>query len=197
MFTNTLKTKSASSTSLRSARRQTLSKPSTPSVLDTSFPKRALVESELSDSSSLDELYGRAEFRRGWDNDVSFQVAQNAYHLRQHRGMKQGDVAAAMGTSQSAIARIEGGDENITLSTLKRLITALRGRLHLSFPPEEDDLTLPYVWWRPRESDSSTSTWTLRWIGQKQDDRENLLGIIFTQPNTLPKAEFVPSADAN
>jgi hypothetical protein len=52
-----------------------------------------------------------------------------------------------METSQPAIARIEGGDENITLQTLKRLIRALDGRLRLSIEPKEAGLPHWGCWW--------------------------------------------------
>ena len=40
-------------------------------------------------------------------------------------GLTQTEVAARMGTSQSAVARLEAGDADIRLSTLERYATAL------------------------------------------------------------------------
>jgi len=61
--------------------------------------------------------------------------------------MSQAEVAGLMHTSQSKVARIEGGDENITLNTLKKLAVGLRGRLRLAIEPME--LVFPSVptWW--------------------------------------------------
>lgn len=40
-------------------------------------------------------------------------------------GLTQTEVAARMGTSQSAVARLEAGDGDVRLSTLERYATAL------------------------------------------------------------------------
>ena len=83
-----------------------------------------------------------------WDNDVKFQIARNILHLRRARGWSQGRVAQAMGTSQPALARIERADENITVNTLQRLITALKGRLRLAIYPAELHVPeVPQFWW--------------------------------------------------
>lgn len=44
-------------------------------------------------------------------------------------GLSQTEVAARMGTSQSAVARIESGDTDVRLSTLERYASALGGHL--------------------------------------------------------------------
>ena len=87
--------------------------------------------------SKLNDLYASPEFQLSVDNDVAFQVATNVIRLRTFRNVSQGVIASRMGTSQSAVARIEGGDENITLTTLGRLVRALHGRLRFSVEPEE------------------------------------------------------------
>lgn len=150
-----------SSTSSPSAKRATPNKPRTLSRRGTSLPQHSMVESESSGGSSLDELYSDERFARGWHNEVSFHVAENAIHLRKYRKMTQAEVAKLMETSQSAIARIEGGDDNITASTLKRLVTTLRGRLCLSFPPEELVQRPLRPWWESSPpTATSTSAWT-------------------------------------
>src|SRR5262249_39052164 len=88
-----------------------------------------------------------AEFGVNWDNEAAFQVGRNAVYLRQYRGWSQARVAKAMGTSQPAIARIEGGDENITLETLRRLAIALEGRLRLALEPSDVNLPRLPPWW--------------------------------------------------
>jgi predicted transcriptional regulator len=49
--------------------------------------------------------------------------------LRRELGLSQTEVAARMGTSQSAVARFEAGDLDARLSTLERYTTALGARL--------------------------------------------------------------------
>ncbi|MGZ6977103.1 MAG: helix-turn-helix domain-containing protein [Acidimicrobiia bacterium] len=44
-------------------------------------------------------------------------------------GLSQTEVAARMGTSQSAVARLESGDADIRLSTLERYAAALGHQL--------------------------------------------------------------------
>ena len=48
---------------------------------------------------------------------------------RQALGLSQTEVAARMGTSQSAVARLESGDADVRLSTLERYAAALGQRL--------------------------------------------------------------------
>ena len=45
--------------------------------------------------------------------------------LRHRAGMSQTEVAARMGTSQSAVARLESGEFDVRLSTLDRYAAAL------------------------------------------------------------------------
>ncbi len=48
---------------------------------------------------------------------------------RQEQGLSQTIVAARMGTSQSVVARLESGDNDVRLSTLERYAAALGLRL--------------------------------------------------------------------
>jgi transcriptional regulator with XRE-family HTH domain len=45
------------------------------------------------------------------------------------QGLSQTEVAARMGTSQSAVARLERGDADVRLSTLQRYAAALDQRV--------------------------------------------------------------------
>lgn len=49
---------------------------------------------------------------------------------RQRLGLSQTEVAARMGTSQSAVARLESGGSDARLSTLERYAEALGVELH-------------------------------------------------------------------
>lgn len=49
--------------------------------------------------------------------------------LRRQLGVSQVEVASRMGTSQSAVARLEAGDLDVRLSTVERYMTALGGKL--------------------------------------------------------------------
>lgn len=52
-------------------------------------------------------------------------LAESLVQQRQKLGLSQTEVAARMGTSQSAVARIESGDADVRLSTLERYAAAL------------------------------------------------------------------------
>lgn len=63
-------------------------------------------------------------------------------HLEQRRitlGLTQTEVAARMGTSQSAVARLESGEADIRLSTLERYAAALGQSLEWNLRRSEND----------------------------------------------------------
>jgi transcriptional regulator with XRE-family HTH domain len=51
---------------------------------------------------------------------------------RRALGLSQTEVAARMGTSQSAVARLEAGELDVRLSTLERYAAALGQRLEIN-----------------------------------------------------------------
>jgi transcriptional regulator with XRE-family HTH domain len=57
------------------------------------------------------------------------EVAERLSARRQALGLSQTAVAARMGTSQSAVARLESGAADVRLSTLHRYAEALGGTL--------------------------------------------------------------------
>src|SRR5579862_636232 len=107
--------------------------------------------------SPLSDLYTSEAFKSEWANDVRFHLADNAIHLRKYRRMSQTDVAKAMGTSQSAIARIENGLENVTADTVERLARSMRGRFFVSIYPQEVSFNARN-WWEPSTSWSVVGT---------------------------------------
>lgn len=75
------------------------------------------------------------------------QMAERRRHLSQELverrialGLTQTEVAARMGTSQSAVARLESGASDVRLSTLERYAAAVghvvEWRLHLPEPSD-------------------------------------------------------------
>ena len=52
-------------------------------------------------------------------------------------GLSQTEVAARMGTSQSAVARFERGDADVRLSTLQRYAAALEQRVGFGLADRE------------------------------------------------------------
>jgi transcriptional regulator with XRE-family HTH domain len=59
------------------------------------------------------------------------ELATELVTLRHEAGLSQTEVAARMGTSQSAVARLESGEADVRLSTLDRYVAALGRELNL------------------------------------------------------------------
>ena len=58
-------------------------------------------------------------------------LADTLVEKRSGLGLSQTEVAARMGTSQSAVARLESGDADVRLSTLERYAAALGQQLEV------------------------------------------------------------------
>jgi transcriptional regulator with XRE-family HTH domain len=57
------------------------------------------------------------------------QLVRDLATQRQAAGLSQTEVAARMGTSQSAVARLESGTADIRASTLERYAAAIGGEI--------------------------------------------------------------------
>lgn len=57
---------------------------------------------------------------------------------RLENGLSQTEIAARMGTSQSAVARLESGDLDARLSTLERYAAALGRTVNWQLRPSEE-----------------------------------------------------------
>lgn len=66
---------------------------------------------------------------------LELELAAMIHKLRVSRGISQEDLARKMGTQQSAIARLEGGGDNITVSRLQRLAAFLGAEVTIQFRP--------------------------------------------------------------
>src|ERR1700729_2616982 len=64
---------------------------------------------------------------------------------RQAAGVSQTEIAARMGTSQSAVARLEAGEADVRASTLERYAAAIGSQIswRLQDPGPADPLPLP------------------------------------------------------
>ena len=60
------------------------------------------------------------------ETNIGAQIAD----IRESQGMTQGDLARLLKTTQSAIARIEGGKQNVSAEMLKKLSKALKKNLN-------------------------------------------------------------------
>lgn len=88
------------------------------------------------------EMAERAEGALGADvadGEARRALASALSAKRAEMGLSQTEVAALMGTSQSAVARLESGEADLRLSTLERYAAALGQRLDIRLsvrPPE-------------------------------------------------------------
>lgn len=80
----------------------------------------------------IEENMNDNEFRKLWDeSEQQYQISRQLISLRIARGLTQKDLAEKVGTSQSVIARIENGEQNITINTLNKLTNALEANLRI------------------------------------------------------------------
>ncbi|MEX2525143.1 MAG: helix-turn-helix transcriptional regulator [Gammaproteobacteria bacterium] len=84
-----------------------------------------------------------SELKRDWMKDPAFRAEYDALEdefaliralieARSRAGLTQGELAKRMGTTQSAIARIEGGKINPSVDMLRRYAKATGRRLHVT-----------------------------------------------------------------
>lgn len=75
------------------------------------------------------ELLADPAARAEYDNlAAEFDVARELIAARSRAGLTQGDVAERMGTTQSVIARLEGGKRVPSLRTVQRYAQAVGAR---------------------------------------------------------------------
>ena len=71
-----------------------------------------------------------AEGRAAYEDEARISVFRElVYRLRTEAGLTQAELAKRMGTTQSAIARMEGGGSRPTLETLEKLAAAVGAEL--------------------------------------------------------------------
>lgn len=61
-----------------------------------------------------------------------YKLISDLIALRNKNGWTQTDVARKLGTKQSAIARIESGDENLTIDSVQKITRVLGGKIKIS-----------------------------------------------------------------
>jgi ribosome-binding protein aMBF1 (putative translation factor) len=83
-------------------------------------------------------------FRTAYDAlEDEFALASALIKARGNAGMTQEQVAAAMGTTQAVVARLESGRVLPSTRTLERFANATHTRLRISFDPNKPSTTQP------------------------------------------------------
>jgi transcriptional regulator with XRE-family HTH domain len=86
-------------------------------------------------SQPIERLRARlAGAEEGW---LFAQIAGQVADRRKERGLSQADLAALVGTTQSAIARLESGGRPPRIDTLLRIANALDADLHIELLERE------------------------------------------------------------
>ncbi|OGM20995.1 hypothetical protein A2955_01495 [Candidatus Woesebacteria bacterium RIFCSPLOWO2_01_FULL_37_19] len=84
-----------------------------------------ILKKELLEDGKVAREYNRLEPR--------YQIISELIELRKKKGLTQKDLAYKIGTKQAAIARIESGRVNPTVSSLEKIASALDTKLIIQF----------------------------------------------------------------
>jgi transcriptional regulator with XRE-family HTH domain len=94
-------------------------------------------------------MTGVADLQNSWGRNPAYRKAYEAtgqefdraramIEVRVRAGLTQAELARRMKTTQSVIARLEGGRVRPSTRTLEKLARATGSRLRISFEPAED-----------------------------------------------------------
>jgi ribosome-binding protein aMBF1 (putative translation factor) len=82
----------------------------------------------------------RTAYERGYaEAQLAAEVGERVRCAREAAGLTQRQLAASMGTSQAAIARLEAGGVGATLTTLHRVAVAVGMRLSVELRPSASE----------------------------------------------------------
>ena len=99
----------------------------------TESPMGTTVRESIKRMKSEDPEFRREYERLGPFQDIAFSVIMRRGEL----GLTQEELAARMGTSKSAICRIESGQHTTTVRTLERLAAALDMQLQMGLVAQD------------------------------------------------------------
>lgn len=87
----------------------------------------------ISFEKSLAEALKDPEWKKGYDAlELEFSIIEQVIRKRLDKGLTQKQLAEKVGTKQSAIARLEGGNSNPSVAFLEKVSKALGGKLQIS-----------------------------------------------------------------
>lgn len=87
----------------------------------------------VSFKESLAEDLKNPEFKKEWDAlELEYSIIEQVLRKRIEKKMSQKQLAEKVGTKQSAIARLEGGNSNPSVAFLEKIAKALGGKLQIS-----------------------------------------------------------------
>ncbi|TEB04747.1 Antitoxin HigA [Pelotomaculum schinkii] len=84
----------------------------------------------------LQESLNDPAFRKVWaETEPEYQVVRQLIATRLNKGLTQKELAKLVGTTQSTIARIENGGQNVSIRTLSKLASALESEVKITLQP--------------------------------------------------------------
>ena len=82
----------------------------------------------------LDEQLKNPAFKAEWDAlEPEYQIIRAVIEARKTNGLTQKELSARAGITQADISRLENGEANPSLKTMKRLAAALGKKLQIAF----------------------------------------------------------------
>ena len=87
----------------------------------------------------LTEAYAKKGFKEAYEaSELEYQLADQMLRARSRAGLTQDAVAAKMGTTKSAVSRLEGvGKHRPSIATLKRYAEAVGCDLRVKLVPQK------------------------------------------------------------
>jgi len=83
------------------------------------------------------QLMKAPEFREEYEAlETEYKLAATLIRLRLAKGLTQAQLAALLNTKQESIARLESGNSLPSLSTVRRVATALDAELEINLRPK-------------------------------------------------------------
>jgi transcriptional regulator with XRE-family HTH domain len=84
----------------------------------------------------LPTLMENPEFAAAWrEAEEEFSIAREIIRARTVAGLSQQELAEKLGTTQSAVARLESSSHTPSVSTLKKVAEATHSRLRIELVP--------------------------------------------------------------
>lgn len=88
---------------------------------------------------SLTEQLKDPSFRKEWEAlEPEYQLIRAVLETREQKGISQQELSEITGINQADISRIENGNANPSLRTMKRLASGLGMKIRLEFVPIEE-----------------------------------------------------------
>lgn len=88
----------------------------------------------------INEQMKNPEFKKAWEeSEAAFQVARLIIQIRKEKGWTQKDLAEQLGTTQSAISRLENMEhpQNVSVEYLSKIARTFGRRLKIEMVDEE------------------------------------------------------------